>query len=309
MPRRSNDFQRIVYLIQEHLVQGGTVTESAMLVDSSTGREREVDILIAGEILGLSRRVMVGVECRDHKRPQGVEWVEQAHAKREHLPLDVLILASSSGFTKAARIKAQHHNITLWEPTRPDEDASREIVGTLNSLWAKVLTHNPADITLRLTLESPDGSVVETTDHPGPLPDEVVDIHGAALGSLRASIVGGALSSQESRALDSVPTGPLTLRIDIEDFYVLRASDGARIEAFIRLTADSGTLYRLRELHATVPAEMLVAEVPIEHRSLDGKPYSYAHANLRGREVTILVIEPPGQPPHVSLTTRGMRGG
>ncbi|MGV7671479.1 restriction endonuclease [Mycobacterium kansasii] len=46
------------------------------------------------------------IECRDWKRPQNVQWVEQARTKFDDLGANVKILVSSSGFTKTALAKA-----------------------------------------------------------------------------------------------------------------------------------------------------------------------------------------------------------
>jgi hypothetical protein len=44
----------------------------------------------------------VSIECRDRRRKQGVEWVEQMRGKHDRLPTNVLVLVSSSGFTRTA---------------------------------------------------------------------------------------------------------------------------------------------------------------------------------------------------------------
>ncbi len=41
MPKRNNDFQRLVCLVRRHLAAGATATESKMLVVRTTGREVE----------------------------------------------------------------------------------------------------------------------------------------------------------------------------------------------------------------------------------------------------------------------------
>jgi len=43
MPQRSNEFQKLVYLVKQQMAAGAKVTESQMLVDRITGTEREVD--------------------------------------------------------------------------------------------------------------------------------------------------------------------------------------------------------------------------------------------------------------------------
>ena len=42
VPQRSNDFQRLVYLVKTHVAAGATVTESKLLPDWIAGTKREV---------------------------------------------------------------------------------------------------------------------------------------------------------------------------------------------------------------------------------------------------------------------------
>ena len=52
MPIRTNEFQRVIAVIQSHLDPGSTVTESAMLTDAVTGNQREVDVVVSGRVGG-----------------------------------------------------------------------------------------------------------------------------------------------------------------------------------------------------------------------------------------------------------------
>ncbi len=104
MPKRSNAYQKLIHLIHEQLAQGATVTESKALADGDAGVEREVDIVTEGNLAGAA--IMVSVECRAHKRPSDVSWVDEMCGKHERLPTTHLVLLSESGFTPSARDKA-----------------------------------------------------------------------------------------------------------------------------------------------------------------------------------------------------------
>ena len=105
MPKRSNDFQRLVYLVRLNLADGAKVIESKMMRDRLTKRYREVDVVIQGRVG--SQRVVVCVECRDHKRVADVTWVDMMKTKHDRLDTNALLLASSSGFTQEAIDVAQ----------------------------------------------------------------------------------------------------------------------------------------------------------------------------------------------------------
>jgi len=75
---------------------------------------REVDVVAVGKVAG--HQSIVCIECRDWKRPQDAQWVEQARTKFDDLGANVRVLVSSSGFTKLALEKAARHNIKTIRP-------------------------------------------------------------------------------------------------------------------------------------------------------------------------------------------------
>lgn len=104
MPQRSNPFQRLALLVHKALEPEWAVAESAMLTDSVTGQQREVDIVASKTVAG--HEMVLSIECRDHGRAADVQWVEAAATKHAHLPTSKLVLWSRSGFTKQAVTKA-----------------------------------------------------------------------------------------------------------------------------------------------------------------------------------------------------------
>jgi hypothetical protein len=116
MPKRSNEFQQLVSLIERALQSSDvTVTESRELEDKSTGRPREVDVVL--ESRQGAHPFIISVECRagSSPRPASIEWVEQMWGKHATLPTNKLILVAKGGFTAAARQKAGWLNVTLLE--------------------------------------------------------------------------------------------------------------------------------------------------------------------------------------------------
>jgi hypothetical protein len=123
VPRRTNAFQSVVYLVKKHVGDStAKVHESAELLDTATGKKREVDVCIETEVDG--HVVLVGFECAARGRRQDVEWVEQMYGKHSTLPTDRLVLVSESGFTAQARAKARALEI---ETVIPDQETDRSI--------------------------------------------------------------------------------------------------------------------------------------------------------------------------------------
>ena len=97
MPKRTNDFQSLIALIERQLApEGAQVTESKLLKDILTGEEREVDTVIETKVSG--HTITIGIECRDRDRRADVEWIDQLLGKYQNLPVHKIIAVSRSGF-------------------------------------------------------------------------------------------------------------------------------------------------------------------------------------------------------------------
>jgi len=67
MPPRTNEFQKLVKIINKHLAPADAkITESAMIFDREAGINREVDILIETNVLNCN--IKIGVECTTTSR-------------------------------------------------------------------------------------------------------------------------------------------------------------------------------------------------------------------------------------------------
>lgn len=110
MPRRSNLFQKIIKHVYDQMVPlGATITESAMVRERQTGREREVDIPIEHDVAGVE--VRIAIEVRDRGNVDDVEWIDSMIGKYSDLPIDKRVAVSRSGFSKGAVAKARAHGI------------------------------------------------------------------------------------------------------------------------------------------------------------------------------------------------------
>src|SRR2546423_3686608 len=121
MPKRSNDFQKLIYLIHHQLAGNAIVTESKFLHDKAANIDREVDIVIETQVGDYP--LLIGIECQGRGRVADVAWVEQMKSKHESLPTNKLILVSQSGFTEAAHTKAKSYGIetmTMGQAVRAD---------------------------------------------------------------------------------------------------------------------------------------------------------------------------------------------
>ena len=109
MPKRTNEFQKVVYLMQKQLADSAIVTESKLIVDPETNKEVEIDIFVEGKLSEVPIRI--GIECISEGRPATVEWVREMIGKHSSLPIDKTVLVSKSGFCKQAITKAQANGV------------------------------------------------------------------------------------------------------------------------------------------------------------------------------------------------------
>ena len=100
MPKRSNKFQRLVFLLQ-HQIAGEkvVVTESKMMTDRVTGELAEVDVAVEFEMNGFP--VIMGFEVRDTNRKIDRNAAFGIVAKYRRL-VDKIIIVSKAGFTRGA---------------------------------------------------------------------------------------------------------------------------------------------------------------------------------------------------------------
>ena len=110
MPKRSNDFQKLVLYLNKHKHPNVEIVESKELIDNVTSEPREVDVFIT-TCLG-NYKLNISIECIEKKnRKADVSWVEMMKAKHDKLETNKLILVSKSGFSKQAIKFAAFHNI------------------------------------------------------------------------------------------------------------------------------------------------------------------------------------------------------
>src|SRR5947209_8616319 len=105
MPKRCNDFQNLVTLIQEALVPlGAKVTPSAMVPGPSSGTLREIDILIETPVGPYD--IKIAVEAKDEGRKMDATKIEAIIGKyrgRGSLVVNKVVVVAHRGFTEEAK--------------------------------------------------------------------------------------------------------------------------------------------------------------------------------------------------------------
>jgi hypothetical protein len=119
MTKESDDFEKIITRIHKLIEKKGSVIKwNDKIPDPhNINQLRQIDITIKRD------RVFTAIECRIHKKPQDIKWIEELIGRRLSLKIDIMIAVSSSGFTKGAVIKANEFGIFLRDlRTLKDEE-------------------------------------------------------------------------------------------------------------------------------------------------------------------------------------------
>lgn len=112
MPARTNEFQKLVTVINRHL--GGDdvkITESAMLYDKEAETDREVDILV--ETTVINRQIKMGIECTARAAPVDITILQAFKEKHRNLGIHKTIVVSKNGFTESARSYGKNQHLDL----------------------------------------------------------------------------------------------------------------------------------------------------------------------------------------------------
>jgi hypothetical protein len=126
--KASRSFEQQVHRIHELLSDtDAIVTWNDRILDpDSEGRGRQIDVTVRrGEHLTL-------IECRSHKAPQDVTWIEELIGRRISLRANAVIAVSASGFSAGAIAKGNTHNIALRD--------LRELSDTEIANWGRSIT-------------------------------------------------------------------------------------------------------------------------------------------------------------------------
>lgn len=282
MPRRSNDFQRLIKRIYEQLLPtGALITESAMLTDSKTGDAREVDILIEITTPGIDTPTRIAIECRDHGRTSDTTWVDQLIGKYADLPVNRIIAVSRKSFTGSAQRKAQRSNIE-----------TRSLAEALATDWPKELF----EVDFTNVLHWPVVTEVSVVSDP-PWP-EGENVSAARIGGTSVERLGLATWQRTCFARTFAAAVAQQRKIGAAEFdepgcHAFRVTLSPSGGDLVFLTTD-GIEHRIVQL-------TLGGEVTVEHQPLPHKRYRFGRVGVTrakgavyGGDVDVLAVQEPG---------------
>lgn len=288
MPKRTNPFQTVVFLIQKNIAGQATVTQSAELADLVTGKSREVDVVIEATVAG--HTIRIGVECRDWERkrrprPQTVEWVECMYGKHQSLPTDRLVLVSRSGFTEEAVKKARSYNIETVVPDEFTEERAAEIGARISKV--KIGGLEIVQVTKVHT-------VVAAIPEPITVPPEArnlpIFIETGRCVALMRDIVTGILADRNAQHLVVNPPDRITeieIRLDNPRFVI----DDNPQALYLNIPGDEPRLSRLEQISIAGEGRYMSSDVPLRHGRFQDAIYSWGEVVIEGKPMIVVATK------------------
>jgi len=94
-------------------IKEAKVSKNAKILGKKSNTEREIDVLIEGQVYAFKVRVVV--ESKNYKDPVGIEKIESLKSKLEDVGADLGVMVCPTGFTEPAKKLAEFDGIQLFE--------------------------------------------------------------------------------------------------------------------------------------------------------------------------------------------------
>lgn len=291
MPKRSTEFQKLVFVLKKQVSDPAKVTESKMLKDVITGKEREVDVCIETEIGG--HDVMISIECVEQTRKADITWVEQMKSKHERLPTNALVLVSKTGLSADAIKLADASGIETLSLKAVDEKTAERLFGKLESLWNKTVHLSPLKVL----------------------------VHVARTGDLEPETV-NALPDNNVYLTDGTLIGPLQDLVDSmlnteavrKEFLLLGGETHKSFSLDWESVSDLGgnplclqkenpkTLRTLERIRIIGKCQFEVSKFPLEHGMLGHFRITWGKGQFAGKEALLVASEDKAGDKRLSIT-------
>jgi len=121
MTKLGDEYQEIVGLVRSSL-DPAAIVKVGQWVEGPDGR-RDIDVEVRGQINELNQFILI--ECKDWRRPVGIEVIDALESKRHDLEADLAVIYSNSGFTEPALRKARRVGIQAFSALKDGDNRIR----------------------------------------------------------------------------------------------------------------------------------------------------------------------------------------
>lgn len=112
------DLELLVAKIQRELAPTAQVLHNQRLPGRKSGRQRQIDVLVKDRIG--QYEIQIVVDCKDYKKPADVKSVEEFYGLVDDVGAQKGVLVCPSGFSEAAKTRAEGLQIALYSPVDTD---------------------------------------------------------------------------------------------------------------------------------------------------------------------------------------------
>jgi hypothetical protein len=284
VPRRTNPFQAVVFLLQKHIAGEATVRESAELIDLVSGQKREVDVCIETRVANHS--VVISLECRDHGRPQPIGWIEEMHAKHSRLPTNVLVLVSSSGFTRNALAAAQSYGMETVIPEELTDERAEKIANRLR------YTTLDLQITSVHVCAEPTGTEEDETFIAPPNLD-IFEESGEFIGPLQAIVEGFKQNIDYGEVVFDAPEDTKRFEISADSPKITAGDPATHHRLHVQKIKPQLHLRPVRRIIIEGDARVRRSDFPLRYGQMQGVNYSWGEASFGDRPAVAVVTKTP----------------
>lgn len=224
MPARTNDYQKLVKIINRSLAPSNAkITESAMLYDSESETEREIDILIESNLLNCN--IKIGVECTATSRPLDVRAIESFREKHRKVGINQTIVVSKKGFASTAKKYAKKNNIRLLTFNDAKSENWSKKFERLKDLSIYARNYSLRSLSVVFP-ESANEKFVFDNHVEVKVNDELISVHQFAMDCFQSANV-SKLASRELKANEEGGDDPwVELGFDLKEDYLFKDKNG-----------------------------------------------------------------------------------
>jgi hypothetical protein len=272
MPKRNNERQQIIEMLKRiNARPGSTVTASKMMVDSRSGREREVDVAVEEDLDG--HRLTQSFEVTSIARKVDIRQVEQLIKKHETLPTNRLFIVSWSGFSRSALEAIEGDKNTFAVEPVVETGPTGPVV---KNLTMDTATLDAERVVCRVRL--PDGSAIRVqmeTDH---------DVFGE----------GGVEVGPMAEIVAQILNDPETIEFVLREVHDHPQRDTATHYTLGKLVGDQnlylhqrefGEMHQVEAVEITGPIRLGRAPLDLEVRSFDNSRFAHGTGKISDKEV------------------------
>lgn len=113
------DLEKLVAKIQAQLAPNAEILHDQKLDGRKSGRKRQIDVLVRDRIG--QYEIMIVIDCKDYKKPADVKSVEEFYGLCDDVGAQKGVLVCPTGFSAAAKTRADGLQIDLYSPVDTDE--------------------------------------------------------------------------------------------------------------------------------------------------------------------------------------------